>query len=286
MSIAALGILHPGKMGSTIAASAKAAVPRVLWASAGRSGATAQRAAAVGLEDAGTLADLVGGSAVIVSVCPPHAAEAVAQEVAELGFRGLYADANAIAPSRARAMAGIIQRSGGQFVDGGIVGGPVQRAGTTRLYLSGDGAGQVAACFEGGPLQAIVIEGGIGSASALKMVYAAQTKGTTALLGAILAVARHEGVEQELFQEWGMSHPGLGERALRQLEGAADRAWRWVGEMEEIAATFQEAGLPGGFHLAAADVYRRLEAHADQASPPPASTLVQELLDAGKPAHR
>ena len=285
MSVSTLGILHPGKMGSTIAASAKAAVPRVVWTSAGRSSASAWRAAAAGLEDAVTVTNLVRDSDVIVSVCPPHAAESVAEEVAALGFRGLYADANAISPSRARAIAGIIQRAGGQFVDGGIVGGPVQRAGTTRLYLSGDGAGQVAACFEGGPLQAIVIGGGIGSASALKMVYAAQTKGTTALLSAILAVARHEGVEQELFQEWSMSQPWLGERALRQLEGAADRAWRWVGEMEEIAATFEEAGLPGGFHLAAADVYRRLEAHADEASAPPASTLVQEILDAGAPAH-
>lgn len=285
MSISTLGILHPGKMGSTIAASAKVGIPRVVWASAGRSSASAQRAAAAGLEDAVTVTDLVRASDVIVSMCPPHAAESVAEEVAALGFRGLYADANAISPSRARAIAGIVQRAGGQFVDGGIVGEPVQRAGTTRLYLSGDGAGQVAACFKGGPLQAIIIGGGIGSASALKMVYAAQTKGTTALLSAILAVARHEGVEQELFQEWSMSQPGLGERALRQLEGAADRAWRWVGEMEEIAPTFEEARLPGGFHLAAADVYRRLEAHADEASPVPASALVQEILDAGAPAH-
>ncbi len=284
MSISSLGILHPGKMGSTIAASAKAGVPRVLWASDGRSKITAQRAAAAGLEDTGTLADLVSISDVIVSVCPPHAAEAVAREVAALGFRGLYADANAISPARARTIADIIRGGGAQFVDGGIIGGPVQRPGTTRLYLSGEGADVVAACFAGSPLETIVMEGGAGSASALKMAYAAQTKGTTALLAAILAMARHEGVEGTLFEEWERSQSGLGERALRQLEGAADRAWRWVGEMEEIAATFEAAGLPGGFHLAAADIYRRLESYADVESPPSGSILVQDLLDAGKAA--
>jgi len=226
VTITTLGILHPAKMGSTIAASATAAVPHVLWASAGRSSATAQRAAAAGLEDATTVADLIRSSYVIVSVCPPHAAEAVAEEVAARVLHGLYVDANAIAPARAQAIASAIQRGGGRFVDAGIIGPLVQRPGMTRLYLSGDGAEEVAGCFAGSYLGTVVMQKGIGAASAMKMVYAAQTKGTTALLSAILAVARHGGVEQELLQEWELTNAGLGQRALRQLEGAADRAWR------------------------------------------------------------
>ncbi len=281
MAITTLGILHPGAMGATIAAAAKPNVPHVLWASAGRSGASVKRAQAHGLEDAGTVAELVRRSDLIVSVCPPHAAEDVAAEVAALEFRGVFVDANAVAPARGHTMAARIAQGGGRFVDGGIIGGPVSRPGTTRLYLSGDGAADVAACFAGGPLSALVLEGGVGAASALKMAYAAQTKGYTALLAATLAFARAEGVEAALLKEWEAS--GLSKRAFTSLEGAAPKAWRWVAEMHEIADSFEAAGLPRGFHEAAADLYRRLESHADEATPAAGSALVQELLDAGQP---
>lgn len=281
MSTNTLGILHPGAMGATIGWSAKPSVATVLWASAGRSGASVARAEKAGLEDAGTVAEMVRLAEVIVSVCPPHAAESLAAEVAGYGFRGLYADANAVSPNRSRRVGQLIEQGGGQYVDGGIIGGPVQKPGTTRLYLSGEGAETVAACFKDGPLSAIVIEGGIGAASALKMAYAAQTKGYTALLAATMALARHEGVEAALMQEW--ANGNLGERALRQLEVAAPKAWRWVAEMAEIADSFEAAGLPDGFHRAAEDLYRRLERHADVETPPAGSALVQELLDAGQP---
>lgn len=284
MSVTTLGLLQPGAMGATIGWCATHAVPHVLWASAGRSGASVARAAKAKLEDAGTVADLVRRSEVIVSVCPPHAAEDVAREVAGHGFRGLFADANALSPAHSQQVGAIVAAAGATFVDGGIIGGPVEKAGTTRLYLSGDGAAEVAACFAGSPLGVIVLEGGIGAASALKMAYAAQTKGYTALLAATMALARANGVEAALQQEW--ERGDLYGRALKSLEGAAPKAWRWVGEMEEIAASFEAAGLPGGFHLAAADLYRRLEQHADAAPPPAGSTLVQELLDAGQAVAR
>lgn len=279
MSFSTLGILHPGAMGATIAGSALGVVTRVLWASAGRSGASRARGERQGLEDAGTVAALVQQSEVLVSVCPPAAAEALAAEVAALGFRGLFVDANAVSPERARTIGRIITNGGGRFVDGGIIGGPVQRPGTTRLYLSGDEADAVAACYAGSNLEAIVIPGGVGAASALKMVYAAQTKGTTALLAGVLAVARREGVEQALMAEWeAHSYPGLYARAGKSLEGAAPKAWRWVGEMEEIAATFEQAGLPDGVYDAAAELYRRLEQHADADPPPAATALIDDLL--------
>lgn len=287
MTISTLGILHPGAMGATIAASAKGVVPRVLWASAGRSGASKARADRHGLEDTGSVADLVRQSDLLVCVCPPAAAEALAADVAALGFRGLYVDANAVSPGLARSIGRIITAGGARFVDGGIIGGPVQRPGTTRLYLSGDEAATVAACYAGSNLEAIVIPGGIGAASAIKMTYAAQTKGTTALLAATLAVARREGVEEALIAEWeGHSYAGLHARAMKSLEGAAPKAWRWVGEMEEIAATFEQAGLPSGTYQAAAELYRRLEQHADADPPPAASQLLDDLLRSPQPAHR
>jgi len=270
-----IGLLHPGAMGSSIGA-AVTGNARVLWASDGRSGATAERAARGGLEDAGSVEALVAASDAIVSVCPPHAAEDVARQVAGLGFAGTYLDANAVSPGTARSVASIVEAAGARFVDGGIVGGPAWRAGTTRLYLSGDGAAEAARWFEGSPLGVVVIEGGAGAASTLKMTYAAYTKGSTALVTSILAVARREGVEAALLEEWRTSQPDLVQGLERRLQGAAPKAWRWVGEMEEISATFEAAGLPGGFHAAAADLYSRLDRYQD-ADPPPS---VDEIVDA------
>ncbi|MEZ4501320.1 MAG: DUF1932 domain-containing protein [Dehalococcoidia bacterium] len=270
-----IGLLHPGAMGSSIGAAATGNA-RVLWASDGRSGATAERAARGGLEDAGSVEALVAASDAIVSVCPPHAAEDVARQVAGLGFAGTYLDANAVSPATARSVASIVEAAGARFVDGGIVGGPAWRAGTTRLYLSGDGAAEAARWFEGSPLGVVVIEGGAGAASTLKMTYAAYTKGSTALVTSILAVARREGVEAALLEEWRTSQPDLVNGLERRLQGAAPKAWRWVGEMEEISATFEASGLPGGFHAAAADLYSRLDRYQD-ADPPPS---VDEIVDA------
>ncbi len=272
-----IGMLHPGAMGASVGAAA-AGHARVLWASQGRSGETAARAAEAELEDARTLEALVRNSGAIVSVCPPHAAEEVATAAARLGFAGVYLDANAISPARARRIGEIVAASGATLVDGGIVGGPAWRAGTTRLYLSGDGAAEVAGWFEGSPLGTVVLDAPVGGASALKMTYAAYTKGTSALVTAILAVAQREGVREALLDEWRDSQPRLLEGHQRQLQGAAPKAWRWVGEMEEIAATFEAAGLPGGFHGAAANVFRRLEQYRDADPPPPVEEIISAAL--------
>jgi 3-hydroxyisobutyrate dehydrogenase-like beta-hydroxyacid dehydrogenase len=211
----------------------------VIWASAGRSEATRARAAR--FRDAGSVAALVGEADVILSICPPHAALDVARECA--GFGGIYVDANAISPRRAAEVAALHPR----FVDGGIVGGPPAEPGTT-LYLSGGEADAVAGLFAGSPLATRVVS----SASALKMAYAAWSKGTTALLLAIRDVARATGIEDE----WRLAAPGLAERLPRAEAVAAKKGWRWIGEMEEIADTFAAAGQPDGFHRAAAEVYR------------------------------
>jgi hypothetical protein len=248
-----VGLLHPGEMGSALGAALRANGRTVLWASAGRSEATIVRAREAGLEDVVTLDALLGQADAIVSVCPPHAAREVAASVA--GFRGLYVDANAVSPATARAIAGDVE--GARFVDGGIVGRPPSSPGTTRLYLSGADA-PAAAEVLGGPLfDARVVSDEIGAASAVKMTYAAWSKGTAAMLLAIEAVARAEGVEETLFAEWALSVPELVGRLSRAHESAETKGWRWVGEMEEIAATFAAAGEPSGFHDAAAEVYRR-----------------------------
>ena len=247
-------------MGSSVGAAAKAGGSRVVWASAGRSEATKARAGADGLEDVGTLAELVEQSDIIISICPPSAAEGVARQVIALKFKGIYVDANAISPETARAIANLFQDAGASFVDGGIIGPPARAQGSTRLYLSGEQAEPVAAFFAVSPLNAIALVGEIGKASALKVAYAAWTKGTSALLLAVRAFARAEGVEQDLFQEWALSQPELAKRTDSMIMRTPQKAWRFAGEMNEIASAFGSAGLPEGFHQAAEEIYARLEA--------------------------
>ena len=250
-----IGLLHPGDMGAAVGRCLTGRGHEVLWASEGRGPDTAARAKAAGLADAGTIAALAARAEVIISVCPPHAALDVAWAVH--GFGGLYVDANAVSPGTAREVARLICESGGRSVDGGIIGPPPQRPDTTRLYLSGDDAGQIAALFAGTPLDARVVSGSVTAASAVKMAYAGWTKGTAALLLAVRALAREQGVEDALLAEWALSQPGLDARSAGAARSAAAKGWRWVGEMEEIGATMSAAGLPDGFHLAAAEIFRR-----------------------------
>ncbi|HEX6527193.1 MAG TPA: DUF1932 domain-containing protein [Streptosporangiaceae bacterium] len=274
-----VGLLHPGEMGAAVGRCLCEGGHRVLWASAGRGDATAARARAAGLTDAGTLADVVHGADVILSICPPHAAVDVARAVAGFGcgcgcgfrFRGIFVDANAVSPATAREVGEIIEGGGGRFADGGIIGPPPAEPGQTRLYLSGTHAATVVALFAETVVDARVVPGAsdgaasdgaasgaaVGAASAVKMAYAAWTKGTAALLLATRALARAEGVEDTLLAEWALSQPGLSTRSGQAARSAAAKGWRWIGEMEEIAAAMAADDLPGGFHQAAADIYRR-----------------------------
>ncbi|HSL52417.1 MAG TPA: DUF1932 domain-containing protein [Candidatus Deferrimicrobiaceae bacterium] len=272
-----IGLLHPGDMGGVVGACAKAAGQRVLWASAGRSAGTRQRATAAGLEDAGTVAALVAASDVVLSICPPHAAVDLAREVAALRFAGLFVDGNAVAPATAREIGAIVERGGATFVDGGLIGPPPRAAGSTRLYLSGREAKRAVALFEGSALEAIAVNDVPGAASALKMVYAAFTKGTSALLMGVRALAASEGVDDALLAEWHRSQPDLPKKSEAAARDNARKAWRFVGEMDEIAATFEAAGLPGGFHRAAGEIYRRLVDYKDAATPPAMADLVEPL---------
>jgi len=272
-----IGLLHPGEMGAAVGAAARLNGARVLWASAGRGEATGARAAAAGLEDVVALGRLVAESSLILSICPPAAAADVGRAVASLGFRGVYVDANAVAPDTTVAVGDIVSAGGAQFVDGGLIGPPPHGPGTTRLYLSGLGAADVAARFAQGPLTAIALDHRIGAASALKMAYAGWNKGSQALLLAIRALAAREGVDEALVREWALSMPDLARRTEQAVAGNTKKAWRFVGEMREIASTFASVGLPEGFHEAAAEVFERM-AHWKDTPTPPSLAEVQKAL--------
>lgn len=268
-----VGLLHPGEMGAAVGAALRARGVEVVWAREGRSAATADRAHAAGLEDVGTVSEVSRRADVLLSLCPPHAALEVANAVT--GFRGIYVDANAISPSTAQAIAARMPR----YVDGGVIGPPPRDASTTRLYLSGAEAASVAELFSGSLLEAKIVSDMPGAASALKMAYAGWTKGSAALLLASRAVAEANGVGDALLAEWRASIPEAENRLGAAGRSATTKGWRWVGEMEEIAETFDAAGLPSGFHDAAAEIFRR--APHEEAGAGAADRVVAALLAAG-----
>jgi hypothetical protein len=232
-----VGLLQPGEMGATIGMALLTAGHEVLWASEGRS--EASRARAELFTDVGGVADVATNAEIVFSVVPPHAALETARELA--GYAGIYVDANAIAPATAREVGSHFDR----FVDGGIIGGPPE----PRLYLSGAEAATVAALFAGSRVEARVTS----DASALKCAYAGWSKGSAALLLALRAYAERTGIWDDLSAEW---PPELHARLASAERSAEAKGWRWVGEMGEIAAALDAEGLPGGFHEAAAEIYR------------------------------
>lgn len=228
-----VGLLFPGEMGAAVGNAVDA---DVVWASQGRSDATAGRAA--GFTDVGSVEELVRSSDTILSICPPAIAEETAERVFALGFDGIYVEANAISPERMRRIAGL----GPKIVDGSIIA-----ARGINLYLAGPGAEEVAALFEGSEVTGIAIGEQVGAASALKMAFGGWNKIGIALTSQAHAIAKAYGVDERLEAE--------GVPADR-LQWVADRAWRWAPEMEEIADMCAELGLDDGIPRGAASFYR------------------------------
>lgn len=270
MTAQRIGILHPGEMGSAVAATVRNSGHEVCWVSEGRSPRTRERAVSAGLTDARTLAHLCATCPVILSVCPPEFAADLAGQVLSHGFRGTYLDANAISPPHKQRIAALMQASGVRFVDGGIIGLPPKARGQTWLYLSGEHADSIACLFQAGPLEAEVIGSEAGKASALKMCYAAQNKGSIALLTAVMGAADRLGVLEDLKRQWTRVGPALPSEG--HILRAAPKAWRWTPEMHEIAATLESAGMPPEFHQAAAEIYEMLREFKD------ADPSIEEVL--------
>jgi len=270
-----VALLHPGDMGVTVGETLKESGHSVRWFSRDRSPGTRARAESAGFSDCETPAELFHGLDAVVSVCPPGAALEQARWVRDSGYSGPYLDANAVSPATARAISLV---AGPLFVDGGIIGPPARQSGTTRLYLSGPAAEETAAWFVAGSLQAIAVGGDPGSASALKMCYAAYTKGLSALLLSVRALAEAEAVTPALLEEWSLSQAGLDQRSEITARVTAGKAWRFIDEMLEIAETFESCGLPGDFHRAAADVYQRM-APLKTVADPTLDDVLQYLLN-------
>ena len=273
-----VGILHPGEMGAAITSSAINSGFTVYWCSEGRSDATRERACNLGLTETQDLQALCDTCDILISVCPPHAATTLADSVLACNFTGIYADVNAVAPATVTAIADRMKDRDIEFVDGGIIGLPPTVRGTTWLYLSGNNADEVARCFSNGPLETEILGTQPGQASGLKMCFAANSKGTAALHTAILAAAERMGVRQALEKQWDVYTPGFTDKSHGRIRQVARKAWRFTGEMKEIAATLEANGLPREFFDAAAEVYDRQSGFKDSAAEVELEAILSTVL--------
>jgi 3-hydroxyisobutyrate dehydrogenase-like beta-hydroxyacid dehydrogenase len=253
-----VGVVSPGAMGSAVGAALVRGGARVVATVEGRSDRTARLAARAELELLPGLASIVREVDVVLSIVPPETAPDVAAAVFRAATAGtLLVDLNAIAPATARGISEGAAASGHDVVDGSISGPPPWKPGTTRIYLSGTRAGEVAELpFDG--VDATVVGEDVGSASAVKMSTASVYKGSTAILAQALLSAKRNGVLEHVLADLRLGAPELIGRVERRLASSAMKAHRYVGEMHEIASTQRDAGLEPSLFEAMARVYARL----------------------------
>ncbi len=258
MPVETVAVLSPGDMGSAVGAALKANRLNVITSLDGRSDRTKYLAASNGIADAGTLEDVVREADLILSILVPSQAEALANDVAqvisETGSSVAFADCNAISPDTAKRMAPVVDTAGGRFIDAGIIGGPPRGGTPPRFYASGPHE-SVLGELDGRGISVPLMGGEVGRASAIKMCYAAISKGTLGLYTATLVAAESLGTYEELIAELQSSSA----ETLKRMQGVAtlsDRAFRWIGEMEEIANTFESAGVTPRIHQGSGDIFQ------------------------------
>ena len=261
MSVHTVAILSPGDMGSGVGFALGQNDIDVITCLRGRSNRTRQLAADAHFRDIPTLGLLIEQADLILSILVPDQAVTVAQQVAAAmrssGKHALYADCNAVSPQTTRKIESIITEAGGQYVDGGIIGGSPTRGTPPRFYVSGEHT-DIVAELDGKGITVKPIGEEVGRASGIKMCYAALTKGTSTLQAALLSAAESMNLTDELIAEFEFSQPA----ALKQMSNGISRlppnAHRWIGEMLEIASTFDHLGVTPSFHQGAAEMYRLL----------------------------
>lgn len=261
MQIRRIGLLSPGDMGQAVAVRLQELGFEVRTALSGRSGRTRKLALDAGLTDCGDLRTLLETSDVVLSILDPGSAMDLAREVATLlpglGKHPLFADCNALSPQTKLEMQALLENAGARFIDAAIIGPPPRGSGRIRFYVSGTAAGELSGLAHE-TITVRVVSDRVGDAAAVKMCYGGITKGTVALLTELLVVARRLGVEPVLDEELRGSQPAMREWILKNLPSMPPKAYRWVPETQEIAATFEAAGLTPLMMRGAAEMYKAI----------------------------
>lgn len=275
MTTDTIAVLMPGDMGHAVGKALADAGYDVVTCLSGRSERTRALAEAGGLRDLDSLDAVAAEASLVLSILPPASAMGLARDMAAAmersGARPVYVDCNAISPGTARDIANVIEAVGAPFIDAGIIGTKPGIGPGPRFYVSGADTAPMQA-LDGKGFQVLGLGPEPGRASAIKMCYAGLTKGTWTLHTAVLLAAEAQGLTAELRAELEYSQG----QALAQMEACVPRlpadSGRWIGEMEEIAKTFADAGVTPGFHEGAAEIFRLL-------SQTPFASETREIID-------
>jgi 3-hydroxyisobutyrate dehydrogenase-like beta-hydroxyacid dehydrogenase len=255
-------VIAMGEMGSGVASRLRERGAEVRTSLNGRSAASQARAGKAGAIVAEDDVVLMTGADVILSIVPPGEAVALAERLAPAlraqRAKPLYVDCNAVSPATVKRVAGTVADAGASFVDAGIIGPPPRESTPgPKFYASGPDALRLLALRDHG-LDIRLIEGGIGAASALKMAYGSLTKGLTALGAVMMLGAESAGIADPLRRELADSQPALWAWLQRQVPSMYPKAYRWVAEMEEIAAYLADQPAGQKIYAGAAELYERL----------------------------
>ena len=264
MTINTIAIQSPGDMGHEIGRVLVSGGYKVVSALEGRSKRTRDLAKSGGITDVGNLENLYDDVDVILSIMRPDEALRFVNKMCDLASfhkaRPLLVDLNAVAPSTALKAEKLSRVAGLDFLDGGIIGEPPRAPEnqSPRLYVSGTRANELMALNQCG-LDFRNLGPSCGSASGIKMAYAALTKGLTAIAINSMVTAKLHNVQNEFLDELKFSQKSLLGHLERGLPSMCPKAYRWVGEMEEISKTHEELDLPKNLFEGAADIYRLVE---------------------------
>jgi 3-hydroxyisobutyrate dehydrogenase-like beta-hydroxyacid dehydrogenase len=260
VAVKTVGVMSPGDMGSGVGGALVRSGLRVITSLKGRSEASSTRAGEQGIVDVGSLDAVVASSDLMLSILVPSEALGFAASAAESIVRTnrhvAFADCNAVSPATGVKIGKIITAAGGMFIDAGIIGGSPRTGAIPRFYASGEHAG-ILAELDGKGISVPVMRGAVGRASGLKMLYAALTKGTAALHASTLMAAKSLGLFDDLIHELEQSQSGT-LTAMGRVNSISAQAFRWIGEMEEIASTFEDAGVTPNIHAGAAETFQKI----------------------------
>ena len=258
MQVRRIAILSPGEMGHSVGRCLLDGGFDVATCLTGRSERTRTLTAAAGIRDVPDLVKLVRETDLILAILVPDQALALAGQMSEVmkrtGSSPAYADCNAVSPDSAREIDRVVTAAGGRFIDAGIIGGPPGAGEKTRFYASGPHEA-ILTQLDGHGILVRPLGGEVGRASGIKMCYASVTKGTSALHAAALIAAETMGLSEDLLAEFAESQAQR-LKAMGGVNSLSAKAFRWIGEMHEIAATYDQAGVTPHFHEGAAEIFR------------------------------
>lgn len=215
----------------------------------------------LGLLGCASSAEAVEGAELVFSTVTADQAVAAARTAAPSLAAGAYwLDCNSCAPSSKLEAAAVVEAAGGRYVDVAVMQPIHPKRHLTPLLVSGPHSAAALALLAALPMAVERVEGEIGRASAIKMIRSVIVKGMEGLAAECALAAVAAGVEEEVLASLATTYPGIEwpSRVLYNLERAITHGVRRAAEMDEVARTLADLGLPNGLSIATAAWERRL----------------------------